>query len=262
MTVPLYPTFPRAGPNRYVTFPEKITRGAAINTIKRWVPDVQPMDSLIRDFALRLLRRLQTPGPVPEQMDVDPGTTGTEDHMEDGQLPTEALVKTPYLSETLQLPADRGQVLQHLELMFALTVKVPEFLDELVLFYFSRANPFNHTGALRIFAAYGQMDISVQEHTKVLISPLVRALGSSHGKLLTLLRTFPTGAESLALRIITIFTDNSRPSAQLVTLVKALVSERDLDARFLIPVIAEMDKVCALTFAIQSMNRAERALTG
>ena len=113
-------------------FPEKITRGAAINTIKRWVPDVQPMDSLIRDFALRLLRRLQTPGPVPEQMDVDPGTTGTEDHMEDGQLPTEALVKTPYLSETLQLPAEKGQVLQHLELMFALTVKVPEFLDELV----------------------------------------------------------------------------------------------------------------------------------
>lgn len=61
--------------------------------------------------------------------------------MEDGQLPTEALVKTPYLSETLQLPADRGQVLQHLELMFALTVKVPDFLDELVLFYFVPRRP-------------------------------------------------------------------------------------------------------------------------
>ena len=87
------------------------------------------------------------------------------------------------------------------------------------------------------------MDVSVQEHIQVLISPLVRALGSSHGRLLTLLRTFPRGAESLALRIIAIFTDNGRPSAQLVTLVKALVSERDLDARFLIPIIAEMDKV-------------------
>ena len=114
------------------TYLEKITRGAAINTIKRWVPDVQPMDSLIRDFALRLLRRLQTPAPPPEKMDVDPETTRTEDNMEDGQLPTEALIKTPYLSETLQLPAEKGQVLQHLELMFALTVKVPEFLDESV----------------------------------------------------------------------------------------------------------------------------------
>jgi len=90
------------------------------------------MGSLIREFALKLLRRLQTPGPNSEQMDVDFATPGAEDNREDGQLPTEALAKTPYLTETLQLPAERGQVLQHLELMFALTVKVPEFLDELV----------------------------------------------------------------------------------------------------------------------------------
>ena len=90
------------------------------------------MDSLVREFALKLLRRLQTPGPNAEKMDVDVEAAGTEDNMEDGQLPTEALVKTPYLSETLQLPAERSQVLQHLELVFALTVKVPEFLDELV----------------------------------------------------------------------------------------------------------------------------------
>ena len=114
------------------TYPEKITRGAAINTIKRWVPDVQPMDNLIRDFALKLLRRLQSPVSPSEQMDVDAAVPGTEENMEDGQLPTEALVKTPYLPDTLQLPAGRSQVLQHVELMFALTVKVPEFLDELV----------------------------------------------------------------------------------------------------------------------------------
>jgi len=117
------------------------------------------------------------------------------------------------------------------------------------------------TDPLRIFAAYGQMDISVQEHVQKLISPLIRALGSTHGKLLTLLRTFPSGAESLVLRIVAIFTDNGRPSAQLVTLVKALVSERDLDARFLIPIIAEMDKVW-LDFGIRGVNRAERVLTG
>lgn len=96
-----------------------------------------------------------------------------------------------------------------------------------------------------------------------LISPLIRALGSSHGKLLTLLRNFPPGAESLVLRIIAIFTDSGRPSAQLVTLVKTLVSERDLDARFLIPIIAEMDKVWVLGFTIwRKGNGVERALTG
>lgn len=115
-----------------LTYPDKITRGAAINTIKRWVPDVQPMDTLIREFALKLLRRLESSGPSSEKMDVDAAASGMDENMEDGQLPTEALAKTPYLSGALQLPAERGHVLQHLELMFALTVKVPEFLDELV----------------------------------------------------------------------------------------------------------------------------------
>lgn len=131
-------------------YPEKITRGAAINTIKRWVPDMQPMDSLIRDFALKLLRRLQSPRPNAEKMDVDAGTTGTEDNMEDGQLPTEALIKTPYLSDTLQLPAQKSQVLQHVELMFALTVKVPEFLDESV-FSFLPVLAYSH---VMIYSGY------------------------------------------------------------------------------------------------------------
>jgi len=116
-----------------------------------------------------------------------------------------------------------------LELMFALTVKVPDFLDE-------------------IFAAYGQMDVSVQNNIQELITPLIRALGSTHGKLLTLMRTFPPGAESLALRVVNIFTETGRPSSQLVALVKGLTAERDLDARFLIPIIAEMDKADILRY--------------
>lgn len=95
----------------------------------------------------------------------------------------------------------------------------------------------------RIFAAYGQMDVSVQEAIQDLITALIRSLGPTHGKLLTLLRTFPPGAETLALRVLTIFTENGRPNATLVALVKSLITERDLDARFLIPIIAEMDKV-------------------
>ena len=87
------------------------------------------------------------------------------------------------------------------------------------------------------------MDESVQVCLQDLLTPLIRSLGSSHGKLLTLLRTFSPGAESLALRVLRILTENSnRPSPQLVALVKSLISERDLDARFLIPIIAELDK--------------------
>lgn len=92
------------------------------------------------------------------------------------------------------------------------------------------------------------MEASIQEAVQELVTGLIKALGSSNGKLLTLMRTCPRGAESLALRILTIFTDSkTRPSPQLVTISKALISERDLDARFLVPIVAEMDKVYSKT---------------
>ncbi|TFK51746.1 hypothetical protein OE88DRAFT_1679157 [Heliocybe sulcata] len=207
------------------THSEKITRGAAINTVKRWVPDVQPMGGMVREFALQILRRLQSRKPKEKHADsdVEMNGEGQPEDEEDGQLPAEDLVQTPYLPEELHVPVQNAQVLQHVELLFALSVKSPELLDE-------------------IFTSYGQMESHVQDTVKELITPLIRSLGSSHGKLLTLLRTFPPGAESLALRVLTIFTENGRPSPQLVALVKGLITERDLDARFLIPIIAEMDK--------------------
>ncbi|KAK2463684.1 hypothetical protein APHAL10511_004435 [Amanita phalloides] len=230
------------------THPEKKTRGAAINTVKLWVPNSQPMEAIIRYFALQMLRKLQLPGfsqhpPKVEpkrRMETEEPINGDavqanqipataedgeveDENMEDGQLPADDLIHTPYLPERIQLPANKAQVLQHVELLFALSVKVPEFLDE-------------------IFMAYGQMDLTVQEAIQDLITALIRSLGPNHGKLLTLMRTCPPGAESLALRVLTIFTEHGRASTQLVALVKGLVSERDLDARFLIPIIAEMDK--------------------
>ncbi|KAF9245242.1 Symplekin tight junction protein C terminal-domain-containing protein [Melanogaster broomeanus] len=206
------------------THPESVTRRAAINTVRRWVPGGEPMDSMIRDFALQVLRRLQKrPSKEAKAIGMPANGSVEDENMEDGQLPFEEVIQTPYLSEDIELPAEKSCVLQHVELLFALSVKVPEFLDE-------------------IFAAYGQMDVSVQEAVQDLITALIKSLGSGNGKLLTLMRTCSPGSESLALRVLTIFTEHGRPSAQLVALVKGLINERDLDARFLIPIIAEMDK--------------------
>jgi symplekin len=85
------------------------------------------MDGLVRNFSLRLLRRLQkrtTPDTKPGQ------TEATEDGMEDGQLPQDEMLQTMYLPEEVTLPADKAQVLQHVELMFALSVRIPDLLDE------------------------------------------------------------------------------------------------------------------------------------
>lgn len=87
------------------------------------------------------------------------------------------------------------------------------------------------------------MEPTVQEAMQDLLAPLIRSLGPTNAKLLTLIKSFEPGAESLILRIIKILTENGRPNANLVALVKELISDRDLDARFLMPIIAEMDKV-------------------
>lgn len=85
------------------------------------------MDTMIREFALQMLRRLQLQPSKPAE------TTKSADgdeKMEDGQLPLEDLVQTPFLPEKVELPAEKSQILQHVELLFALSVKVPDFLDE------------------------------------------------------------------------------------------------------------------------------------
>ena len=144
---------------------EKRIRGAAINTVKLWVPNTQPMDTVIREFALQMLRKLQLRSSTEtraQQVQVDvtmangdsieDGDAGVDEivsekperpkepreEVEDGQLPQEDLVHTPYLPERIELPAKRAQVLQHVELLFALSVKVPEFLDEFVFFLFRK----------------------------------------------------------------------------------------------------------------------------
>lgn len=104
---------------------EKVTRGAAIITVKRWLPDLQPMSDMVRTFALRLLRRLQK---RPEKGVEKP--EGVRDGSEDGEMPQEDIVQTEYLPEEVELPARKSQVLQHVELIFALSVKSTEFLDE------------------------------------------------------------------------------------------------------------------------------------
>lgn len=91
--------------------------------------EFQIVDGMIREFALQLLRRLQTPRPVDKSPGDAAAIAGT-DNMEDGQLPPEDLLQTPYLPDRLELPVQKSQVVQHVELLFALSSKAPDFLDE------------------------------------------------------------------------------------------------------------------------------------
>ena len=89
------------------------------------------MGDMTRTFALRLLRRLQKrPADGNQPNGRSKSEDGHDESMEDGEMPQEEMVQTEYLPERVELPAQKPQVLQHVELVFALCVKCPEFLDE------------------------------------------------------------------------------------------------------------------------------------
>ncbi|KAH9995475.1 Symplekin tight junction protein C terminal-domain-containing protein [Russula vinacea] len=219
---------------------EKVTRNAAILTVKRCMGEFQIADGMIRDFALQLLRRLQTPRPVDKSPGDSAAIAGT-DSMEDGQLPPEDLLQTPYLPERLELPAQKSQVVQHVELLFALSSKAPDFLDE-------------------IFAAYGEMDVSVQEAIQELITALIRSLGPGHGKLLTLMRTFPPGAETLALRILNIFTEQGRPNSHSeISMLVSLFHYRRMDKP---DIMKHLPRIVSILNGTQEMKELVRSVFG
>ena len=87
------------------------------------------------------------------------------------------------------------------------------------------------------------MPKSTQDEVKTLVTPLIRSLGSSHPKLLDLLRSHPVGSEELAYTCLSIMTDRGRsPSQQLVELVREMSARGKVSPHFLVPVLAEFDR--------------------
>lgn len=87
------------------------------------------------------------------------------------------------------------------------------------------------------------MEHSVQEIVLDLLSRPIHAIGPNNAKLLALLKDYPEGSETLVLKILNVFTDGSKPTPSIVNLVKGLLADRGADARFLMLIIGEMDKV-------------------
>jgi symplekin len=102
----------------------------------------------------------------------------------------------------------------------------------------------------RIFTAYIDLPEPVRPAFELILTPLIRSMGPNNGKLLTVLRKFPAGADMLALKVLNILTDpkvageeRQKMSGPMVALVKSLVAERTLDPRFVVTIMGELDKV-------------------
>lgn len=115
-------------------------------TVKRWAPDIQPLGQLVINFALALFARLEIAVPKVEEievkeevkdeddMDMEDDDEKEEEEEEEGEkaAPVKVLpyaeVKDGEIVDRLPPPSTIPQVVQHVELLLALTVKNSDLL--------------------------------------------------------------------------------------------------------------------------------------
>lgn len=122
------------------THTERPTRTAAILTIKRWIPDTQPLGKMGLAFALQLLKRLESPPPAASTSeDAKKAENGDDMDIANGGDDEEALkppasdmaqVENESVVGGLPYPTTEQQVAQHIELLLGLVNKSPDLLDE------------------------------------------------------------------------------------------------------------------------------------
>lgn len=243
------------------------TRRAAVNSVRKWVPENTQLTPNIIAFALKALHSLaedqddvfvkhkiedtksdnneastvedNIENNVKKEQDEseeskvnvkkEPQTESTEPMQVDNQEKSISPEEQARIDEEIMKSIDI-RVLERSELAFSLCLRSPDILND-------------------IFVVYTKLRSEFKETFERSLTPLIRGLGSSHEKLLSVLKTFDQQSEPLALRILNVLTDfgKEKPSVEIVRLVRELTAERngEIDPRFVIPILQELTKVSA-----------------
>ncbi|KAJ1666327.1 hypothetical protein EV178_002439 [Coemansia sp. RSA 1646] len=101
---------------------------------------------------------------------------------------------------------------------------------------------------LDLFAEYAQKPLLVQIEIRKIITPLIKSVVATPGKLVPVLQQFPVGAETAVLRVIAILCIDGPqvPSKELVQGVIEMCEKRKLGAEFVVFLVGGMDKASLL----------------
>ncbi|ODN76924.1 hypothetical protein L202_05498 [Cryptococcus amylolentus CBS 6039] len=204
----------------------KIRVMAIITTVRRWGQN-SPMMPIITKYALSVLWRLVEAKPEVknEAVKEEGGEAETEEQIgESAETDVEMKEEQPKeegsIDRYLEQPSART-VQQHVELAFALAKRQQSLLDD-------------------IFKIYPQLIPEVQKAVEEQLMPLIQSLGATP-KLMEILKKFPAGADQLVMRVIGVLSAEGAGQV-LVSLVKSVLAERELDPKFVIPIVGELDK--------------------
>jgi symplekin len=105
------------------------TRNAAIITMRKWVPENEALTTVIKAFAIALLKRLAVAAPT------SPADITGDDEVESAEpkpapkAPCAEVVNAEVTGE-LPPPTTEAQVSQHLDLLLGVSINAPDLLDE------------------------------------------------------------------------------------------------------------------------------------
>lgn len=180
------------------------------------------MSDTIVKFALDVLMRLKLAKPEKEDVKME------VDEAKEEKVNVEPSPESKYIPSS---PVTVDNVQQHVELAFALSRRHQDLLDE-------------------IFRLYPLLAPDIQDTVEQMLSPLFQSLGATD-KLQSILRDFPPGADKLVLRTMTVLSAEGATTV-VRELVKALMSERELDPRFIIPIIGTLERVGLVSYSART----------
>lgn len=97
---------------------------------------------------------------------------------------------------------------------------------------------------IHLFPVYASVSSAIQKQIRALLDPVLRRIYAENADALfeQVFRSFPVGGESLFLRMLAMVTKTTSVSPALIAIVKEVVEQRSLDARYLLPVLHGLEK--------------------
>lgn len=210
-------------------------RSKAIRLVANKLYQLNYISQNIEQFATNMLLS------VVEQhaSDIKPSQSVSTDQREGEVVSQEVSVNVSQVSETGNCENDSMKGAQPLAQSVS-TMSFPEVQRHISLFFaLCTKNP----GLLQIvFDIYGQAPKTVKQAVHRHIPVLIRALGSSYSELLRIISDPPEGCENLLMLVLQILTQETTPSANLITTVKHLYETKLEDATILIPILSSLSK--------------------
>ncbi|PIA15444.1 hypothetical protein COEREDRAFT_93247 [Coemansia reversa NRRL 1564] len=229
----------------YSVHPDRATRIGCIRTVKKHYSMSVIMEKIEKSAVTSL--QFGVNAAIAHSKDVEEKITRLFSQVNDTQDQQQAdsdLAAKKAEVLALRKRADQvidGTLVSHSELLLALSTKNTDLL-------------------LHVFDVYKNAPSAVQIAIRRMITPLVKSMVNTPGKIIPVLIKFPQGAETLALRIIFLLcADSSRvPSRELVMSVLSMCATRNLDGNFIVFIVNGMER----TEAVNSLPMIVKLLNG